>query len=331
MSSLDTGLRPESGRHVQTLWLEVPGARLHAWLVTPPVDPPWPVVVMAHGWAAVKEMNLDLFAAAMSDAGLGALVFDHRGFGASSGLTGDIDPELQIADYRAAITYAAELPDVDRGRLGVWGTSYSGGHVLRVAAGDERIRAAVAQVPTISGGEVTLRRNGRDSLPRLRNEWEIERERMAAGESPRYVAAANLDGHELPGAGSSDTQAPVPPEQLPQAPTEDYADAERWRFYTELPEPRRRTWRNRITLLSNARYAAYEPGESLSGVTVPLHVIYADADSITPTDLIEDALSKAPASVSLMSVPGGHYAVYGIHRERCARAAADFLATHLRG
>ncbi len=329
MASLETGLRPESGRRVRTLWIDCAGARLHAWLVTPSAEPPWPLVVMAHGWAAVKEMNLDLFAAAMSDMGLAALVFDHRGFGASSGPPGDIDPELQISDYLEALSYAAGLPGVDRARLGVWGTSYSGGHVLQIAAFEKRIRAAVAQVPTISGGEVTLRRNGRDSLPRLKREWELEHQRIAAGEAPRYVAAANLDRHELPVANSPAAGGPVSPEDLPAAPAENYADAERWRFYAELPEPRLRTWRNRVTLLSNQRYAAYEPGEGLPNAAVPLLVIYADADTITPADLIEDALVRAPAKVRAMSVPGGHYSVYGVHRERCARAAADFLAAHL--
>ncbi len=331
MTSLDTGLRPESGRHVRTLWLNVPGGRLHAWLVSPNTDPPWPLVVMAHGWAAVKEMNLDLFAAAMSDVGLAALVFDHRGFGASGGMPGDIDPELQIRDYRDVLTYGAKLAEIDSQCLGVWGTSYSGGHALRIAACDTRVRAAVAQVPTISGSEVTLRRNGRESLLGLRQEWENERMRIAAGGSPRYVAAADLDGHMFADETTHIVEDPVPPELLPSAPTAEYSDAERWRFYAELPEPRRRTWRNRITLLSNARYAAYEPGESVSGVVVPLYVIYADGDSITPTDLIEKALAGAPTGVTAMPVPGGHYSVYGVHREHCARAAADFLAKHLIG
>jgi uncharacterized protein len=329
MASLETGLRPESGRHVNSLWLEVPGARLHAWIVTPAAKPPWPLVVMAHGWAAVKEMNLDLFAGAMSDAGLAALVFDHRGFGASSGLAGDIDPNLQIADYRAALSYAERLPRVDSRRLGIWGTSYSGGHVLRVAELDDRVRVAVAQVPTISGGEVTLRRNGRESLPRLRSEWALENERIAAGESPRYISVANLDGHEIPGVDSPEPGTPVPPSELPAAPADNYTDAERWRFYAELPEQRRRTWRNRITLLSNERYAKYEPGTSIPNMHVPLLTIYADADTITPTDLIEAALARAASNVSAISVRGGHYSVYGQHRARCARAAADFLATHL--
>ena len=77
---------------MRSLWIDAPGARLHAWFVSPPGDPPWPTVVLAHGWAAVKEMNLDYFAAAFRDAGIAALVFDHRGFGASEGPRGDIDP-----------------------------------------------------------------------------------------------------------------------------------------------------------------------------------------------------------------------------------------------
>jgi len=103
-----------------------------------------------------------------------------------------------------------------------------------------------------------------------------------AGDPPRYVRVANLDGHGLPGVDLPYAGTPVPPEELPAAPAEEYADAERWRFYAELPEPRRRTWRNRVTLLSNERYAAYEPGDSMPNVEIPTLVIYAEADTITP-------------------------------------------------
>jgi hypothetical protein len=326
---LDTALRADGGRHVRPLWLDAPGARLHAWLITPRLAPPWPLVVMAHGWAAVKEMNLDYFAAALCDAGMAALVFDHRGFGASEGLRGDIDPERQIADYQFALTAGQAIDGVDRDRMGVWGTSFSGGHVLCVAERDPRVRAAVAQVPTISGSTVTLRRRGADGLAALERDWAREHENLAAGKPPSYVAAADVAGHDVPGSTSADTTDPVPVQNLPPAPTGLYTDAERWRFYVELPEPRRRTWRNRITLLSLERYAGYEPGRSLDGLRTPLLVIFADADSITPTDLIRDAIRDAPNSVRTVEVTGGHYAVYAAHRDRVARAAAIFLSEHL--
>lgn len=297
--------------------------------MTPEREPPWPLVVMAHGWAAVKEMNLDLFAAAMNDLGLATLVFDNRGFGASTGTEFDIDPERQILDYHAALSFVAGLTDVDASRLGVWGTSFSGGHVLRLAERDDRVRAAVAQVPTISGGEMIRRRNDQESLSVLRQRWRTERDRLAAGEPPSYVKAADLAGHEIDGAGEPTRSSPVAPELLPPAPEGLYTDMERWRYYAELPEPRRRTWRNLTTLLSLERYAAYKPGTSLPNVTVPLLVVFGDADTITPTDLIEEAFARASPNVTALRVSGGHYSVYGVHRERCATAAAAFLAEHL--
>ncbi|HTF46100.1 MAG TPA: alpha/beta fold hydrolase, partial [Pseudonocardia sp.] len=101
-----------------------------------------PTVVMAHGFSAVKEMYLDSFAEVFAAAGLNALVFDNRNFGASDGEPRqEIDPWAQVRDYRHAITYAGTRPDVDPSRIGVWGSSYSGGHVLVVAAIDRRVKA----------------------------------------------------------------------------------------------------------------------------------------------------------------------------------------------
>ena len=111
-----------------------------------------PTVVMAHGYSAVKEMYLDRFAEAFAEGGIGAVVFDNRNFGASDGHPRqEIDPWQQIRDYRDAITWASDLPEVDAERIGIWGSSYSGAHVLVVGAIDRRVKCVVAQVPLISG------------------------------------------------------------------------------------------------------------------------------------------------------------------------------------
>jgi len=111
-----------------------------------------PIIVMAHGFSAVKEMYLDRFADAFAAAGLGALVFDNRNFGASDGEPRqEIDPWQQVSDYRDAITFAETLPETDLARIGIWGSSYSGGHVMVVGAIDRRVKCVVAQVPLASG------------------------------------------------------------------------------------------------------------------------------------------------------------------------------------
>src|SRR6266508_5615456 len=129
------------------------GTILRGWLYLPDgAGERVPGVVMAHGLSAVKEMYLDAFAEVFAAAGLNVLVFDNRCFGASDGEPRqEIDPWAQVRDYRDAITYLHTLPEVDPGRIGIWGSSYSGGHVLVVAAIDRRVKAVVSQVPLISG------------------------------------------------------------------------------------------------------------------------------------------------------------------------------------
>src|SRR6201987_4042451 len=132
---------------------EADGVTLRGWFYSAErAGTPGPAVVMAHGFSAVKEMYLDKFAAAFAAAGLNALVFDNRCFGASDGEPRqEIDPWAQVRDYRHAITYLCTVPEVDPQRIGIWGSSYSGGHVLVVAAIDRRVKAVVGQVPLISG------------------------------------------------------------------------------------------------------------------------------------------------------------------------------------
>ena len=112
---------------------------------------------MAHGFSAVKEQVLPEFAERFVDAGLATLVFDYRYFGDSEGEPRcQLFPLEMVEDYRNAITWACEQPNVDPDRLGVWGTSYSGGLVAYVGTFDRRVRAVVAQVPSIINAESRL-------------------------------------------------------------------------------------------------------------------------------------------------------------------------------
>ncbi|MFQ6398699.1 hypothetical protein ACLMAJ_35335 [Nocardia sp. KC 131] len=40
---------------------------------------------------------------------------------------------------------------MDASRIGLWGTSFAGAHVLQIAAADRRVRCVVSQVPMVSG------------------------------------------------------------------------------------------------------------------------------------------------------------------------------------
>jgi acetyl esterase/lipase len=145
---------------------DTPGEMIRADLFTPDTgEGPWPVVIMGGGWCYVKELIMPEYAQHFLDAGVAALIFDYRHFGASDGEPRQhIDPWKQIADYRSAVdavTYLDEFrADVDPERIAVWGISYSGGHVLAVGALDPRVKCIVSQIPVIEGWYNSMRAHG---------------------------------------------------------------------------------------------------------------------------------------------------------------------------
>ena len=169
-----------------------------------------PTIVMAHGFSAVKEMYLDRFADAFAAAGLGALVFDNRNFGASDGEPRqEIDPWQQVSDYRDGITFAETLPETDPARIGIWGSSYSGGHVMVVGAIDRRVKCVVAQVPLASGHDNARRLIRADYLAGVQQMFADDRRARMAGKPPAMIpvvaedpAAPSALLHRIAGNGS---------------------------------------------------------------------------------------------------------------------------------
>jgi cephalosporin-C deacetylase-like acetyl esterase len=112
-----------------------------------------PCLVLTSGFSATKDMSLTIFAEYFtSRLALNCLAFDNRGFGASDGVPRqEVSPTAQTSDISDAITYVQSRPDVDEDRIGIWGSSFSGGNVLWVGAVDRRVKAVVSQVPLIDG------------------------------------------------------------------------------------------------------------------------------------------------------------------------------------
>ncbi len=151
-----------------TIWSE--GSRLAAEFIRPAGGAaPQPAILLCHGWGGLKEHLAERYAVPFAEAGYACLVFDYRGWGGSDGrlisvagtpmLTeaGEqsvtarvirelVDPIDQVADIRACLAWLAAEPGVDATRLGLWGSSYGGGHVIVVAGSDDRPRAVVAQI-----------------------------------------------------------------------------------------------------------------------------------------------------------------------------------------
>jgi uncharacterized protein len=145
------------------------GTELSAWLFVPEQRTGrLPAISMAHGYGGTKYHGIEDMAAAFAEAGFVVLVHDHRGFGDSGGEPRqDINPWQQITDWRRAISCLQDRPEVDENRVGVWGTSYAGGHSIVLGATDRRLKAVVAQVPTIDGHASGLRRVAPEAVEEL--------------------------------------------------------------------------------------------------------------------------------------------------------------------
>src|SRR5258707_4040451 len=178
------------------LEFEVEGREhLRGWLFGPDgATDPLPAVSMAHGYAGVKEHGIEPYARAFAEAGFVVLLHDHRNFGASDGaVRHDVDPWRQIADWRRAISFLENQPEANASRIGVWGTSYAGGHVIVLGATDRRIRAVVSQVPTISGYEQGLRRIPPEGIAALENALSEDERAQFRGEPRRRQAIVSAD------------------------------------------------------------------------------------------------------------------------------------------
>jgi fermentation-respiration switch protein FrsA (DUF1100 family) len=105
-----------------------------------------PGIVLCNGFTGLRELVLPDYAKVFAAAGYVALSFDYRGFGGSEGEKWRLLPLEQVDDIRNAITFLQAQDEVDAERIGIWGTSFGGGHVPYTAGVDERVKVAVGQV-----------------------------------------------------------------------------------------------------------------------------------------------------------------------------------------
>jgi pimeloyl-ACP methyl ester carboxylesterase len=263
---------------------------------------------MAHGFGGTKDSGLLPFAEAMAEAGLDVLLFDYRGFGESSGEPRQFAwPPRHREDYGAAIDYARGLDGVDLWRIVLWGTSWSGGHVVYAAAADPAIAAVISQSPDLDG-IATLRQIGRYAGlgHQLKLTWVGIQDavRMLRNQEPLMIGTV---GH--PGAMAGMT-------------SEDSEPGMR-----AIAGP---TWRNEVT--GRAVFAEWTNRAitQMDKLRCPILVQIADRDAIAPPAAARAAAWRAKGRVEMRDYPCAHFDVYvGEWRDRVIADQLHFLRRHL--
>ena len=114
------------------------------------------VIIMAHGFAALRQFGLIKFAQRFAQAGYAVVLFDYRHWGSSTGQPRElVSLKHQLEDWYSIYTHLNKSPQVNHHQIFLWGTGLSGGYVLQLASELKGIRAVMAQIPFLDGAETT--------------------------------------------------------------------------------------------------------------------------------------------------------------------------------
>ena len=268
-----------------------------------------PAVVMAHGFSAVKEMYLANYAERFVSAGMVVLAFDYRYLGEGEGEPrGQVLPHTQLEDYRNAISWVCRQPEVDGERIGVWGSSYSGGHVLHLGAFDRRIKAVVSQVPNICGWRSMLKSGGIEALRFLQ-------EMVLADRISAYPDVVNYF-----------------PVVAPEGEPAVLATPDAYAFFLSTSEEAKANWVNQVTMESVEKLIENNPADAIEIISpTPLMIVAAENDALIPIEVVRDAFERAGEPKKLVVIPCGHFDVYNDEpwHEQAVGPATQWFVDHL--
>lgn len=275
--------------------------------------PPFPIVVMTHGTSATIPMVTDRYAEAFAEAGVSALLYDHRNLGISGGEPRqEINPWVQSRGYRDAVTFASTIEGHDPERIGVWGDSYSAGEVFLVAACDTRIKVVVAQCP-VFGAEVP------DADP-TGAVFSAIRETFEAGD---------VSG------GPGDQVGPIPVVSSDQLGTPSLLQPiQAFRWFIEYGARHGSGWENQVTRVTPSNTAPFSPYLCTPYVSVPSLMMVAPADEMPHAnpEVSRRAFDLLPGERDWYDIDGGHFGLL-YHPsdlfDEASTVQAAYLARHL--
>jgi uncharacterized protein len=291
------------------------GTTVRGWLYLPEGEGPHPAVVLAGGWCYVRELVMPYYAQAFAERGIAALVFDYRNLGVSEGVPRQhLDPWMQVRDYQNAVSFLTTRPEVDADRIGAWGISYSGGHVIVLAATDPRVKVIVSQIPVVDGYENMRRVHGTMGYRRLWATILEDRERRFADPESRL--------------------------HIPHATAEPDRDLSTWPFpetfhtFAALKASEAPLYQNSSTVESVDLLLNYDIIPFARRVyDTPTLMIVAEGDDLTLWDLEIGAYNALPTAKKRLHVlpHTTHMTLYSDQTKLqvAARQATDWFAEHL--
>lgn len=279
--------------------------RCSAWLYRPQEVERPAVVVMGAFLGGEKTFALPNYAEAFARRGLAVFLFDYRNFGASDGEPRNlIDPWRHVQDWRAALEHVRSLPGIDHERLGLWGSSFAGGHVIKLGAEDSGIKAIVSQVPAVDGLASTLHKD-----------WSYLTKAVLAGVWDLLRSLVLRKPYCVPIAAS--------PERFGILNTPECEPG-----YLALVD-KASAWQNRAPARLFLKFPFYRPISVAQRIRCPTLILAAEQDSLIPLSAVEKTAAKVK-NTTLVRLPYGHFDPYiGEAFATNVQTMTEFLLKHL--
>jgi pimeloyl-ACP methyl ester carboxylesterase len=281
------------------IWFTSAGARCAAWWFVPDQGANGRCIVMAHGFSLTRHDGLSPFAERFAAAGFHVLAFDHRFLGDSGGQPRQrFRIREQQADWRNAIAYAEGRDEVVDGGVILWGYSFSGGHVARLASERDDLAAALVLCPFVDGLKRVL------ATPPSLSAWVLPRAVADLAGRHNLIAVTDQPGAHAAMAfpGEADGFAATVGEGSP--------------------------WRNEISPGLFALVAAHRPVTRAKRISCPLWVGLGETDVTTDAGSVECLALNAPGG-ELYRYPYDHFQPFGSEAtDRIAADQLEFLERH---
>jgi pimeloyl-ACP methyl ester carboxylesterase len=262
-----------------------------------------PIIIMAHGFGALKDWGLQPYAERFVKAGFAVMRFDYRGFGKSGGQPRRVvDGPEHVKDWLAAIDAVRQRGDVDSTRLGLWGSSFSGGQVLEVAAQRrDVVKAVSSQVPLVNGLQSALK-------------YPLKYQPQAAWYGLRDL---------LRGPNETPIYVPIVAQDAFAALVCDECVA----GYTRLIPADQAASENKVAARILMTLPWFKPASSAPHITAPVLVIAAENDGLIPVQGVRDMVKTLMHGEYLELKGADHFSPYTqpLFEQVVARQTAFFL------
>ncbi len=277
-----------------------------AWLYTPasPQTHLVPCIVMAHGFGATRECGLEPYAEKFTQAGYMVLVFDYRHFGASTGEPRQLfSVRRQPEDWANAISFARSIKNVDPDKIALWGSSFSGGHVIVAAAADGNIAAISSQCPMMDArmsARASFRHSGFFSFMKQGMLAMADQIGSLFGRAPIYVPLTGKPG-TVAAMNSQDSVS----------------------GYGALTPP---DWRNEVCARYVLTITSYRPITFATKLNCPALIQVCMNDSLAPAATTIRAAQLIGDKAQLERYDCGHFDIYqGKHYKRASSEQLAFF------